>query len=205
VADVARRARVSPSVLACLARADAFAGLGVPRRQALWELLAPRDDRPMFANLVDVVDEAEAPVLPSMPLAAQVHSDYHSVGLSLKGHPLGFVRHELDRLKVVTSSRLAELPDKARVRVAGLVLVRQQPGTAKGTVFVTLEDETGVVNLIVWPDVWKRHHRAANQASTMLATGRLQHAEGVTHVVATRLEDLTSILPAIRPHSRDFH
>jgi error-prone DNA polymerase len=204
VADVARRAGVSPPVLACLARADAFAGLEIPRRLALWHLLAPRDDRPMFAELIDD-DEEPAPTLPSMPLVDQVHSDYHTTGLSLKGHPLRFVRHHLDRLKVTTASNLAGLPDKARVRVAGLVLVRQQPGTAKGTVFVTLEDETGVVNLIVWPDVWKKYHRAANQASTMMATGRLQHAQGVTHVVATRLDDLTSILPAIKPHSRDFH
>jgi error-prone DNA polymerase len=159
----------------------------------------------MFAGLIDADDESETPALPSMPLATQVNCDYHSLGLSLKGHPLHFVRADLDRLKVMTAVALAKRPDKSRVRVAGLVLVRQQPSTAKGIVFVTLEDETGVVNLIVRPDVWKRYHRAANLASTMLASGRLQHAEGVTHVLATRLEDLTSILPTIKPPSRDFH
>jgi error-prone DNA polymerase len=203
VSDLAKRAGVGQPVLARLAHADAFAGLGIPRRQALWELLATADEPPLFACLRD--EEEPSPALPLMPLATQVDFDYGSLGLSLKAHPLSFVRPELDRLKIVTAQALTETPDKSIVRVAGLVLVRQQPSTAKGTVFVTLEDETGIVNLIIRPRVWQKYRRAASGASTLMASGPLQRTEEVIHVCATRLEDLTNILPTIAPASRDFH
>jgi error-prone DNA polymerase len=203
VADVARRAGVGQAVLARLAEADAFAALGLPRRLALWQLLATSAQPPLFAGLAE--EPEESPTLLQLPLVSQVDCDYFSTGLSLKGHPIGFARPELDRLKVVTAAALADHPDKALVRVAGLVLVRQQPSTAKGTVFVTLEDETGIVNLIVWPSVWRRYRRAASRAVTLLAVGRLQRAHDVTHLVATRLQDLTHILSTVTPASRDFH
>ncbi|MDR3633165.1 MAG: error-prone DNA polymerase [Isosphaeraceae bacterium] len=203
VADLARRADLGVSVLARLASADSFAGLGIPRRLALWELLATDDEPPLFAGTPGVAEET--PALSPMSLAHQVDCDYQSLGLSLKAHPLRFVRPELTRLKVVPASALANLPDKATVHVAGLVLVRQQPSTAKGIVFFTLEDETGIVNLIVRPKIWQRYRRAANRAATLMASGRLQRAHGVTHVVATRLNDLTNIVPSIAPASRDFH
>jgi error-prone DNA polymerase len=203
VADLARRAKLGQPVLARLADADAFAGLGVPRRLALWQLLATDDEPPLFAGLSD--DQEESPALPPMPLATQVDCDYYSLGLSLKAHPLSFVRPELNRLKIVTASALAESPDNAIVQVAGLVLVRQQPSTAKGTVFVTLEDETGTLNLIVRPGVWQRYRRVASRAATLMASGRLQRVHGVTHVCATKLRDLTSVVPNIFPASRDFH
>jgi error-prone DNA polymerase len=140
-----------------------------------------------------------------MPLPYQVVCDYSSLGLSLKAHPVGFVRAELSRMKVVPAAALAETPDKAYVHVAGLVLMRQQPSTAKGTIFMTIEDETGTVNLIIRPSVWERYRRAASRAATLLASGRLQRAHDVTHVLATRLEDLSSRVPGIAPSSRDFH
>jgi error-prone DNA polymerase len=202
VADLARRAHVGQSTLARLAEADAFATLGLPRRQAIWHLLATAKEPPLFAGLND--DEEDSPALPLMPLAQQVVCDYNSLGLSLKAHPISFLRPELDRLKVVSASALAETKDKAFVRVAGLVLVRQHPSTAKGVVFVTLEDETGSVNLIVRPSVWQRYHVAASRAITLLASGKLQRAYDVTHVLATRLEDLSSQVPGIAPGSRDF-
>jgi error-prone DNA polymerase len=203
VADLARRSGVGQPILARLAHADAFAGLGIPRRIALWQLLAVADEPPLLAGLVD--DDEVSPALPAMPLAIQVDCDYHSVGLSLKAHPLSFIRPALDTIKVVTAKALDERPDKSYVRVAGLVLVRQQPSTAKGTVFVTLEDETGIVNLIVRPQVWKRYGRAGSRAATLLASGRLQRVNNVTHVSATKLEDLTDLIPTITPASRDFH
>ena len=202
VADLARRAHIGQSVLARLANADSFAELGVPRRLALWQLLATDQEPPMFAGLID--DEDESPGLPLMPLAQQVDCDYSSLGLSLKAHPLSFVRPELNRLKIVSAAALAESPNNAIVRVAGLVLVRQQPSTAKGTVFVTLEDETGIVNLIVRPRVWQRYRSAANRAVTLMASGRLQRAHDVTHVCATRLSDLTNMISSTVPASRDF-
>jgi error-prone DNA polymerase len=139
-----------------------------------------------------------------MPLDQQVVCDYNSLGLSLKAHPIQFIRPQLDRLRVLPASALAETPDKTFVRVAGLVLVRQHPSTAKGVVFVTLEDETGAVNLIVRPTIWQRYHVAANRAKTMLASGKLQRAYDVTHVLVTKIEDLSSKLPGIVPGSRDF-
>jgi error-prone DNA polymerase len=202
VADVARRARVGQPVLARLAEADAFASLGLTRRLALWQLLATSAEPPLFAAHPE--EEQETPSLAPLPLASQVDCDYYSTGLSLKGHPLGFVRSELKRMKVVPAAALADTPDKSLVRVAGLVLVRQQPSTAKGTVFVTLEDETGIVNLIVWPDVWRKYRRAASRAVTLLATGHIQRANEVTHLVATRLQDVTELLSTATPVSRDF-
>ncbi|MDE2505985.1 MAG: error-prone DNA polymerase [Planctomycetota bacterium] len=203
VADLARRAALGPPVLARLAGADAFAGLDLPRRLALWDVLADAEEPPLFAGLAD--DDAEPPALPAMSPAQQVNCDYESTGLSLKAHPLSFVRPELECRKVVTAAALGALPDKMYVHVAGLVLVRQQPSTAKGIVFVTLEDETGIVNLIVRPHVWQRYRRAANRATMLMASGRLQRAHDVTHVVATRLADLTHVVPSIAPASRDFH
>jgi error-prone DNA polymerase len=202
VADLARRARLGRPTLARLADADAFNSLQLPRRQALWQLLGTAPDPPLFAGLPD--DEEVVPDLPVMPLASEVIWDYQSVGLSLKAHPISFVRPELDRMKVSPSAALADIPDKTFVRVAGLVLVRQQPSTAKGTVFVTLEDETGIVNLIVHARVWKRYRPDAVRAATLLASGRVQLAHGVIHVSATKLEDLSSRVPGIAPASRDF-
>jgi error-prone DNA polymerase len=203
IADLARRARVSQPVLARLAQADCFASLELPRRMALWQLLATAEEPPMFAGLRDDIEDL--PALPPMPLASQVNCDYYSTGLSLKAHPLSFVRPKLARMKIVPAAALADTPDKANVRVAGLVLVRQQPSTAKGTVFVTLEDETGIVNLIIRPSVWERYRVAANRATTLFAAGRLQRAHDVTHVCATKLEDLSTLVPEIAPASRDFH
>jgi error-prone DNA polymerase len=201
VVDLERRAHLGGPTLVRLSNADAFASLGLPRRQALWQLLATADERPLFAGLP--YDEV-TPVLPVMPIAGEVVRDYQSVGLSLKAHPISFVRSELERLRVIPSSALAGLPDKTFVRVAGLVLVRQQPGTAKGTVFVTLEDETGIVNLICHAKVWQRYRPAAIRARTLLAHGRLQIAHNVIHVTATKLEDLSSRVLDITSPSRDF-
>src|SRR5207248_2508545 len=104
----------------------------------------------------DLENEDDAPpALPEMSLPDQVRDDYQAMGLSLKAHPIGLVRADLDRLNVVSAARLPERADKETVRVAGLVLVRQRPPTAKGTVFMTLEDETGLVNLIIWHRTWE--------------------------------------------------
>ena len=115
--------------------------------------------------------------------------DYHHVGLSLKVHPMGLRREELARRGVVAASRLAELRAGRRVEVAGLVTVRQRPSTAKGIVFMTLEDETGVANLLVRPEVYERYRKVARSATGMLAAGRLERSDGVIHVVVDRMVD----------------
>ncbi len=148
---------------------------------------------------------ANPPVaLPRMSPAEEVLADYRATGLSLRGHPLGFLRIALQRLGVVPADKLAQWPDGKPVAVAGIVLVRQRPATAKGITFMTLEDETGIANLLVRPKVWQRFRAAAMRATVLLARGRLQRQGEVIHVVAHRLEDLSDRLAELPPHSRDF-
>jgi error-prone DNA polymerase len=123
--------------------------------------------------------------------------------MSLKAHPIGLLRPMLDSLNVVPASALADMSDRAIVRVAGLVLVRQRPPTAKGVVFMTLEDETGVTNVVVRPRVWERY-RHTRPAVALLITGRVERAEGVIHVSPTRLDDLSKLLHGMSSNSRDF-
>ena len=134
----------------------------------------------------------------------EVFADYQTAGLSLKAHPIAFFRGELDRLRVVPAAKLASLQDGRFVRVAGLVLVRQRPSTAKGITFVTLEDETGTANLIVRIDVWERFYTVARTAAAFIASGRLQNQKGVIHVLVSRLENMNERLNELRTGSRDF-
>src|SRR5262249_9120706 len=159
---------------------DAFGSLGLDRRSALWQVLSLGEELPLFAALED--DEAPPP-LAQMPLEDEVNADYAMIGLSLKAHPMGLVRHDLNKLQILPASALKEAPDKALVRVAGLVLVRQQPSTSKGTIFVTLEDETGIVNLVVWPRVWQRFRQVARSAVALLAQGKVERMGNVIHVM----------------------
>jgi error-prone DNA polymerase len=227
--DLARGARLSRRTLELLAEADTFRSLGLDRREGLWAVkaLAPEvrtsEDAPLLAGL----GLEEAPVaLPRMSLPAHVAEDYRTTGLSLKAHPCRFFRPLLTRLGAVPTAQLASMKDGARVTVGGLVLIRQRPGTAKGVVFATLEDETGIANTVVWPDVFTQHRRTVMSSSFLVVSGRLQRASDVIHVVAERFVDLTDRLadlkradmknadgaePRRRPstdrlqRSRDFH
>jgi len=135
---------------------------------------------------------------------AQVLADYSSAGLTLRQHPLSFLRRWLDELNILPAARLLQMDNGCRLKVGGLVLLRQRPGTANGITFVTLEDETGTVNLIVRKEIWERDHRAARAAVALLAHGTLQREAEVTHVLVTRLEDLSPRLAELHIHSRDF-
>jgi error-prone DNA polymerase len=139
-----------------------------------------------------------------MSAAEEVLADYRTMGMSLKAHPLEFVRQGLDRMGVAPAAQLKTLPNGGSVSVAGIVLVRQRPGTAKGITFVTLEDETGTANLIVRPDVWKRWRQAALEATILLARGRLQRHGLVIHVLCTKLENLSDYMKDLGSQSRDF-
>jgi error-prone DNA polymerase len=203
VSDFTRRTRLGRSILARLAAADAFGSLGVDRRSALWHVLAAGADLPLFAWLEE---DKEPPVLlPDLSLGEQVVADYDATGLSLKAHPMSLIRRELSTLGVSPASKLIGMQDKAAVRVAGLVLVRQRPATAKGTLFVTIEDETGTANLVVWPRVAQRFRRAVNGAVALLVQGRIERAQSVIHVCPTKIEDLSEALRGIASKSRDFH
>lgn len=199
--DFVARTRLTAAVLSRLATADAFGSMGLGRRPALWQSLAETPDLPLLAGLPD----EPTPPLPRLSPPEDVFLDYRSQGLSLRGHPLASLRESLAALNVVPASRLKELEADRPYRVAGLVLMRQRPSTAKGTTFMTLEDETGIANLIIWPHVWERFRRIARQARAVIATGMLQRQEGVIHLIVTRLQDLTDELPDLGHLSRDFH
>jgi len=203
--DFTQRTGLSRAVLVKLAQADAFQSVGRHRRSALWEALSQdREDapRPLFATLKP---EDEPPVpLPQMLPQEEVFADYRTCGLSLKAHPLSFHRRELDRLRVVPAKRLTTISNNRQVRVAGLVLLRQRPSTAKGITFVTLEDETGIANLVVHQTTWDRYYEVARCSSAWIAHGRLEAKDSVIHVVVNRLEDLSQRLQGLHTSSRDF-
>ena len=202
--DFSRRTGLARGVLTRLSRADAFGSLGCDRRGALWETLAQSraaPDQPLLENLAD--DEQSAPLSP-LALTDQVAADYRTIGLSLRAHPMSFRRAELDSLGVTTAEKLLALPDGKLVTVAGLVLLRQRPGTAKGITFVTIEDESGTINLVVHQGTWDRFSQVTRRSPVWLARGRVQRAGIVVHVVVHRLDDLSRRLAEHRLRSRDF-
>ena len=144
-----------------------------------------------------------AALLPQMPLGEHVVEDYATLGLSLKRHPLAFLRAELAGEGLVTAADLAHLPVDRRLSIAGVVLIRQRPGSANGVVFITIEDETGIANLIVWPAILEHFRRAALGATLLRCTGKLQREQSVIHVVAERLDDLTPRLNTLRDRTGD--
>ncbi len=203
VEDFSRRTRLSQATITRLADADAFGSLAGDRRGALWQALGQcNEERPLFDGL-DSPDERPVQ-LPSTSAAEDVLADYRTTGLSLSAHPMEFLRAHLDALGAVPADRLKSWPNGKPVRTAGIVLVRQRPGTAKGITFVTLEDETGQANLIIRPDIWRRYRRAALGATVLLASGRLQRQGRVIHVLTTRLENLSDRLQSLDRQSRDF-
>jgi error-prone DNA polymerase len=200
--DFAQRTRLGRAAAMRLAKADAFASLMLDRRAALWDALEQdlqQTDRPLLADIAE--DRAD---LPPLTPAEEVLADYRAVGLSLRAHPLSFLRADLAAMGVAPARSLAEGPDDRNVCVAGIVLVRQRPSTAKGITFVTLEDETGTANLIVRPAVWKRFRTAALGATLLLVAGRLQRQGEVIHVLVTRLDDLSARLAGLGAQSRYF-
>jgi len=198
VRDLWLRTRLPPSALERLANADAFGSLGLSRRDALWAVRAlqragDKDDLPLFRRVA--MPEMEPDVaLPPMPPGAQVVEDYRHLHLSLKAHPVSFLRGDLDRRGITRHEQLAGIRSGERVTVAGLVLVRQRPGTAKGVIFMTLEDETGIANTIVWARAFEQFRPVVIGARLVAVTGPLQSASGVIHVVMEHIEDLTPLL-----------
>ena len=168
----------------------------------MWQSLPDHTPTPLLATEATHVEPAVT--LPVLGAFGEVVADYRANGLSLKAHPLKFLRPQLDQRRITPAWRLASTQDGRFLRVAGLVMLRQRPSTANGITFVTLEDETGIVNLIVRPEVWERHHQAARAATVLLAHGVLQRHESIIHVLVGRLEDLSRELAEIETKSRDF-
>jgi error-prone DNA polymerase len=200
VEHLAAKAKLPPHALRRLAEADAFASLGLSRRAALWDAMKCDGlDTPLAHE-----SSEPAVALPEMPLTEEVAADYQTAGLSLKRHPVALIRRQLSEMGIIASAELGKTAEGTWVEVAGLVLVRQRPGTASGIVFATLEDETGQANLIVRPDVFERYRPAAAGAVLLRASGRLQREGKVIHVIAQRMEDIGYLLRGHSSRSRDF-
>jgi error-prone DNA polymerase len=189
------RAGLGPAHIERLAAADCFGSLSLPRRQALWDArsLTGVPELPLFHYAATREEGAERRriALPPMPLSEEVVADYQTQRLSLKAHPMQFLRASLAERGFVRACDLAARRNRSTVSVAGVVLIRQRPGSAKGVVFVTLEDETGVVNIVVWADTMERFRKAVMGARLMEVRGRVECDEGVTHVIAAHIGDAT--------------
>ncbi len=198
IEDVRRRAGIGVAAIQRLAEADCFRSIKRDRRGALWDARALKGapDLPLFraANAADEGWETDVVRLPAMPMSEHVVSDYQTTRLSLKAHPMQFLRPHYARRGFVTAGELRSMRYGRRVSLAGLVLIRQRPGSAKGVCFITLEDETGVANLVVWPDRFAAQRGIVMGARLMVVHGVVQHDEAVVHVIAARLEDDTAML-----------
>ncbi|MGH6866120.1 MAG: OB-fold nucleic acid binding domain-containing protein, partial [Methyloceanibacter sp.] len=192
VRELWRRSGIARACLEKLASADAFRSLGLDRRQALWEVrgLPKEIPLPLFehADAAEIGSEPEV-ALPVMPLSEHVVNDYQTLRLSLKGHPMSFLRARVSAAGIASCGELKLVRDGARVSVGGVVLVRQRPGSAQGVVFMTIEDETGVANSVIWPNVLERERKVVMGARLVVVHGRVQRHENIIHVVAERLED----------------
>ena len=190
-----RDAGVPIAVLEKLADADAFRSVGLDRRQALWEVSALAD-RPtgMFTGQQPEMVAEQGLQLPLMSLPEHVIQDYKSTSLSLKTHPVSFVREQLDSLGAVPNAALRQMGNGGYVKVAGLVLVRQRPGTANGICFITLEDETGIANVVVFRKLFQRYRREVLQSRLLMVEGQLQVEGEVIHVIVRRCHNVSGML-----------
>ncbi len=195
---------ISQATLEKLANADAFRSLGLDRRQALWQTAA-QNDRPvaLFSGQPSEDAHESQPSLPEMTASEQVVHDYASTALSLKAHPVSFVREQLERLHITPTHQLDALNDGDPVKVAGLVLVRQRPGTDNGICFITIEDENGFANLVVFPKLFEEFRKPILQSRLLMVEGKLQIEGTVIHVIVDRCYDLSKLLSQLTASKDD--
>ena len=210
VRDVWLRSGINRAALERLADADAFRSIGLDRRDALWAArgdspATPRERLPLFDRPEhgDIRKEPDF-ALPPMPIGEHIVNDYRYLSLSLKAHPLSFLRASLTAHRIVPNAGLRQTPDGQKVTVAGLVIIRQRPGTAKGVIFMTLEDESDVANAIVWPKVFEKYRPVVLGARLVAISGRVQNAHNVIHVVAEKVEDMTPMLAVLSADAGDL-
>lgn len=201
LADLAQRARLERSELDRLAAGDALGTLAGHGRQAAWAAARPRGQGDLFAGL----ESAEPVLLPAAGEGGEIAADYRSLGFSLRRHPLALLRSRLAGRRFLRAAQIMALGDRALVRGAGIVTHRQRPGTASGVVFITLEDETGVVNVVLPGNLVERYRREVLVSRLLGVFGQLQRQGEVVHLLARRLVDLSPWLGAVATRSRDFH
>jgi error-prone DNA polymerase len=199
--DLARRSGLDRGDLSSLAAADALSSLAGHRRTALWETLAVDEATRLALPAVRV----ESPPLLEPTEGENIVADYETLGLTLRRHPLALLRERLKKRRIRTAEEVAQSRHGQFIRAAGIVTCRQRPATASGVIFVTLEDETGYVNLIVWNDVSERQRRELIGSRLLAVSGEVQREGSVVHVLARRLEDLSSLLGRLSTTSHDFH
>ena len=212
VDDLSRRATVPVAALIQIAEADAFRpSLNLARREALWAIKALRDEPlPLFSasasHELEMLPEVRESVVPlkAMTAGGEVVEDYVHLGLTLRAHPLSFLRAELRSRKIVTCAEAAEARDNKWLETAGIVLVRQKPGSAKGVMFITIEDETGVANLVIWPSLYEKQRRIILSSGMIAVHGRVQREGDVVHLVAHRLTDLSAELAGLGEREQSF-
>ena len=190
--DLWQRAGVDHSTLQKLASADAFRSISKDRRQALWDVraIAKAKEMPLFSwSKTDEIGEEPEVILPEMPLAQHVVNDYQTIRLSLKAHPMSFLRETFEREKIITCASLENMPNGAPVEAGGVILIRQRPGSAKGVVFLTIEDETGTANIVIWPKVMEAYRKVIMAARIIRIKVRIQRTKEIIHIVANELED----------------
>lgn len=193
--DLKVRAGITAPIVRRLAEADAMRSMFIDRRQALWEAKALKDapNLPLFQDTRD--EGAEVPVpLPAMPVCEQVVADYQTMRLSLKAHPMSFLRKSMDKQGFISTKQLLDSRNWQKVKMAGLVLIRQRPGSAKGVCFITIEDELGVANVVVWPKVMEQYRKVVMQSRLLMVEGYVQRDVEIIHVIAKHLEDRSDAL-----------
>jgi error-prone DNA polymerase len=234
VADLAHRARLDKRDLTCLAEAGALSAIAGHRHGAAWEVAGVERLPPLWhaptlaaslthsaaalppegaqlapwggpAALASNATDDAAPVLPAPTEGQDIVADYRKLSLTLRRHPLALLRDRLRRRRLATASEIAAAPQGRIVRTAGIVIGRQRPDTASGVIFVTLEDETGATNVIVWRDLSDRQRREVLGAKLLAVFGKIERVGAVVHVLAGRLADLSPLLGALETRSRDFH
>jgi error-prone DNA polymerase len=200
--DMAERAQLDRGELGALAAADALQTLSGNRHYSYWQVAGVEKPTTLFPHWQ--VAEGE-PLLNRPSEGEEVAADYNHLGLTLRRHPMALLREKLTQARIVTAEQLWDLPDGKWMHTAGLVITRQRPGSASGVTFVTLEDETGNVNLVIWKDLAERQRKVLLGSRLMAVRGRVQREGDVLHVIAHRLEDYTSLLGSLTTRSRDFH
>ncbi len=198
IADLAQRARLDRGALEVLAKADAFRGLGRDRREALWDAAALTTPAPPLAA---AEGREAAPRLPHVTAGEQTVLDYAGTGLTLRAHPMALLRPRLDAMGLADTRALDRAPQGRRLRLPGLVLVRQRPGSAKGVVFFTVEDEHGIANLVMYPDIAERFRAAVVSARLIVAEGRVERHEKsevpIIHLLVAQAEDRSDLLDGL--------
>lgn len=195
--DLWTRSKLNPKTLECLAKADAYKSVGLSRRQALWDIRRINPNQlPLFTESGENIIEPKVE-LPTMHLGEEVTYDYATTRMSLKAHPLELLRVQLDSEGVIPTSQIKNIKNGKRVSITGLVITRQRPSTASGIIFTTLEDETGVSNVIIWPKLFQKYRKETLESRLLYVTGELQREGLVTHIIAKHLVDMTGRLTSL--------